>query len=162
MDDICHSGAGMIVPLDRAPMSFHESGEPTGDVSLSALFVVNEADTIQNIALHLCRGYVPGGRKICSCRDKERRRESHKSALSSQKRKTEADGFISPSLSMILTACGNAYTTKEGIHMVPVNTLRAERFPFQWCDRKFYINFLTCCKIMYVKVNELEKNSFRL
>jgi len=29
-----------------------------------------------------------------------------------------------PSLMMIITACGDAYTTKEGIHVVPINMLR--------------------------------------
>ncbi len=46
------------------------------------------------------------------------------STLSSLKRKIDADGLAAPTFSMILTACGNAYTTKEGIHIVPVNTLR--------------------------------------
>ena len=82
------------------------------------------------------------------------------STLSSLKRKIEADGFISPSLSMILTACSNAYTAKEGIHMVPVNKLRDRgRYPFQWCDRKFYINFLTCCKMKYVKAKWTENEA---
>lgn len=29
-----------------------------------------------------------------------------------------------PAFSMILTACGNAYTTKDGIHVVPINMLK--------------------------------------
>lgn len=37
--------------------------------------------------------------------------------------KIKKDGQNPPSFLMILTAVGNAYTTKDGIHVVPVNTL---------------------------------------
>ncbi len=74
-DDIYHSGAGRIVTLHMDPMSLYESGESTGEVSLSALFdnpeeklfVVNEGYTLQDTAFYLCRGGWPlsvlGGRE---------------------------------------------------------------------------------------------------
>lgn len=37
--------------------------------------------------------------------------------------KIKKDGQNPPSFLMILTAVGNAYTTKDGIHVVPINTL---------------------------------------
>ncbi len=46
------------------------------------------------------------------------------STLSSIRNKMRADKLSEPSFSMIITACGNAYTTDEGIHVVPINMLR--------------------------------------
>ena len=37
-----------------------------------------------------------------------------------------------PSFLMILTACGNAYTTKEGIHIVPINMLKDQLYSIKW------------------------------
>ena len=45
--------------------------------------------------------------------------------LTSLKEKIKNDNQKSPSLLMIITACGNAYTTEEGIHIVPINMLKA-------------------------------------
>ena len=47
------------------------------------------------------------------------------STLLSLKRKIEADGQNAPAFLMILTAVGDAYTTAEGIHVVPINMLQA-------------------------------------
>ncbi len=46
------------------------------------------------------------------------------STLSSLRNKIKSDKLPEPSFAMIITACGNAYTTKEGIHIVPVNMLK--------------------------------------
>jgi len=46
------------------------------------------------------------------------------STLTSLKEKIKADKQKPPVFSMIVTACGDAYTTKEGIHIVPVNMLK--------------------------------------
>lgn len=40
------------------------------------------------------------------------------------KNKIKTDNLHEPSFSMIITACGNAYTTDEGIHVVPINLLK--------------------------------------
>ncbi len=44
--------------------------------------------------------------------------------LKSLKNKIKTDNLHEPSFSMIITACGNAYTTEEGIHVVPINLLK--------------------------------------
>ncbi len=44
--------------------------------------------------------------------------------LKSLKNKIKTDNLHEPSFSMIITACGNAYTTDEGIHVVPINLLK--------------------------------------
>lgn len=46
------------------------------------------------------------------------------STLTSLKKKILASNQKEPSFSMIITACGNAWTTEEGIHIVPINMLR--------------------------------------
>ena len=46
------------------------------------------------------------------------------SALSRLKNKIKEDGLAEPAFSMIITACGNAFTTEEGIHVVPINMLK--------------------------------------
>ena len=46
------------------------------------------------------------------------------STLSSLKNKIKTDKLPEPSFEMIITACGNAYTTDTGIHIVPINMLR--------------------------------------
>ncbi len=46
------------------------------------------------------------------------------SKLMQLKKKIEENGQKSPSFLMILTAVGNAYTTEEGVHIVPVNLLK--------------------------------------
>lgn len=46
------------------------------------------------------------------------------STLSSLKNKIKADKLLEPSFLMIITACGNAYTTEEGVHIVPINMLK--------------------------------------
>lgn len=44
--------------------------------------------------------------------------------LTSLYEKIKADGQKEPSFLMIVTACGDAYTTKEGIHVAPINMLK--------------------------------------
>jgi len=44
--------------------------------------------------------------------------------LLSLKRKIVNDKQHEPEFMMIVTATGNAYTTKEGIHVVPINVLK--------------------------------------
>ena len=46
------------------------------------------------------------------------------STLSSLRNKIKIDKLPEPSFEMIITACGNAYTTDTGIHIVPINMLR--------------------------------------
>ncbi len=46
------------------------------------------------------------------------------STLLSLKEKIKTDNQREPEFLMIVTACGNAYTTEEGIHIVPINMLR--------------------------------------
>ena len=46
------------------------------------------------------------------------------STLLSFKEKIKADNQKEPEFLMIVTACGNAYTTEEGVHIVPINMLR--------------------------------------
>lgn len=46
------------------------------------------------------------------------------SALMSLKNKIIHSNQVLPAFSMILTACGNAHTTKEGIHIDPINMLK--------------------------------------
>ena len=46
------------------------------------------------------------------------------STLTSLKNKIINSNQVLPAFCMILTACGNAYTTKEGIHIVPINMLK--------------------------------------
>ena len=46
------------------------------------------------------------------------------STLSSLRNKIKTDKLPEPSFEMIITACGNAYTTDTGIHIVPINMLR--------------------------------------
>lgn len=46
------------------------------------------------------------------------------STLSSLREKIIANKQQEPAFSMIVTACGNAFTTEEGIHIVPINMLR--------------------------------------
>ena len=46
------------------------------------------------------------------------------STLSSLRNKIKADKLPEPSFAMIITACGNAYTTDTGIHIVPINLLK--------------------------------------
>ena len=46
------------------------------------------------------------------------------SNLLSLKRKILTDKQHEPDFMMIITATGNAYTTKEGIHVVPINLLK--------------------------------------
>lgn len=45
--------------------------------------------------------------------------------LTTLQEKIKANKQTEPSFLMIITACGDAYTTKEGIHIVPVNMLKA-------------------------------------
>ena len=45
--------------------------------------------------------------------------------LKSLKDKILTDNQNPPAFSMIVTACGNAYTTEEGVHIVPINMLKA-------------------------------------
>ena len=46
------------------------------------------------------------------------------STLLSLRRKIQAAKQNAPEILMIITACGDAYTTEEGIHIVPINMLR--------------------------------------
>ena len=46
------------------------------------------------------------------------------STLSSLRHKIKTDKLPEPSFEMIITACGNAYTTDTGIHIVPINMLK--------------------------------------
>ena len=46
------------------------------------------------------------------------------STLSSLRKKIKTDKLPEPSFEMIITACGKAYTTDTGIHIVPINMLR--------------------------------------
>jgi uncharacterized protein len=46
------------------------------------------------------------------------------STLSSLRNKIKTDKLPEPSFEMIITACGNAYTTDTGIHIVPINMLK--------------------------------------
>ena len=46
-------------------------------------------------------------------------------SLKSLQNKIRADKQNPPAFAMILTAAGDAYTTAEGIHVVPINKLRA-------------------------------------
>ena len=46
------------------------------------------------------------------------------STLSSLRKKIKTDKLPEPSFEMIITACGNAYTTDTGIHIVPINMLK--------------------------------------
>ena len=46
------------------------------------------------------------------------------STLTSLKNKILDPNQLMPSFCMILTAVGDAYTTKEGIHIVPINMLK--------------------------------------
>lgn len=48
-----------------------------------------------------------------------------KKTLTLLKNKILEDGQREPEFSMIVTACGDSYTTEEGIHIVPINMLRA-------------------------------------
>lgn len=47
------------------------------------------------------------------------------STLNSLKRKIDSSGQKTPSFCMILTAVGNAYTLENGIHVAPINALKA-------------------------------------
>lgn len=44
--------------------------------------------------------------------------------LTNLRSKIRANQQIEPTFSMIITACGDAYTTKEGIHVVPINMMK--------------------------------------
>ena len=63
---ISHSGIGRISSLTMRPMSLFESGESTGDISISSLFEnqldISGASTLdlESIAFLLCRGGWPG------------------------------------------------------------------------------------------------------
>ena len=46
------------------------------------------------------------------------------SALNNLNNKIKANNQKEPSFSMIITASGDAYTTKEGVHIVPINMLK--------------------------------------
>lgn len=46
------------------------------------------------------------------------------STLSSLRNKIKSDKLPEPAFAMIITACGNAYTTDTGIHIVPINLLK--------------------------------------
>ncbi len=65
MSQVSHSGIGRISRLVMRPMSLYESGESTGEVSLSALFEPNgealgkAALDIQQLAFAACRGGWP-------------------------------------------------------------------------------------------------------
>lgn len=59
-----HSGTGRFAWLTMRPMSLFESGESTGDVSLSALFAGTEVSGMSNLSLEdiaylICRGGWP-------------------------------------------------------------------------------------------------------
>ncbi len=62
---ITHTGTGRISRLRMRPMSLWESGDSTGEVSLSALFAgkklraVSAALTLEQLAFLLCRGGWP-------------------------------------------------------------------------------------------------------
>jgi len=64
---IVHSGAGRIAKISMRPMSLYESGESSGDYSLSSLFfneqepfIINENNiSLENIAHYICRGGWP-------------------------------------------------------------------------------------------------------
>jgi predicted AAA+ superfamily ATPase len=64
-DAVTHSGAGRIAKIHMRPMSLYESGESSGDISLSALFegeFKTKAVTtdLRDIAKYICRGGWPG------------------------------------------------------------------------------------------------------
>ncbi|MDR1953951.1 MAG: AAA family ATPase, partial [Clostridiales Family XIII bacterium] len=64
-DTVTHSGAGRIARIRMRPMSLYESGESSGDVSLSGLFNgefrPNAVSTdLREIAGFVCRGGWPG------------------------------------------------------------------------------------------------------
>ncbi|MDO4309556.1 MAG: DUF4143 domain-containing protein [Prevotella sp.] len=65
MDDINHSGAGRFAWLTMRPMSLFESGESTGEVSLTELFNGPQEIlgfnklTLENMARLICRGGWP-------------------------------------------------------------------------------------------------------
>ena len=46
------------------------------------------------------------------------------STLTALKNRIKQNNQKEPAFSMIVTACGDAYTTKEGIHVVPINMLK--------------------------------------
>lgn len=46
------------------------------------------------------------------------------STLTALKNRIKQNNQKEPAFSMIVTACGDAYTTKEGIHIVPINMLK--------------------------------------
>jgi predicted AAA+ superfamily ATPase len=66
LDDIIHSGAGRFARLIMRPMSLWESGESSGEVSLSELFNAPEqiegtnSLDIEDMAYLICRGGWPG------------------------------------------------------------------------------------------------------
>ncbi len=68
--EIAHSGTGRFTWLTMRPMSLFESGDSSGDVSLSALFDGNdEIDGVSSISLDrlsflVCRGGWPGTLKM--------------------------------------------------------------------------------------------------
>ena len=65
MSDVIHSGTGRIGWLKMRPMSLWESGDSTGDVSLSELFKAPESisglssNSLEDIAFVACRGGWP-------------------------------------------------------------------------------------------------------
>lgn len=67
---VYHSGTGRFAWMMMRPMSLWESGESTGEVSLSALFVGEEPDayqgklTLDDVAYLTCRGGWPGALQL--------------------------------------------------------------------------------------------------
>lgn len=64
-DKVTHSGAGRIARLRMRPMSLYESGESSGDISLSGLFEGEfkpgaVSTDLHDLAKFICRGGWPG------------------------------------------------------------------------------------------------------
>ena len=66
MDQVHHTGTGRFAWIKMRPMSLYESGESSGDISLSALFssldeplFAESNSTLEDIAFLICRGGWP-------------------------------------------------------------------------------------------------------
>ncbi len=64
LDESAHTGTGRIVRMKMRPMSLYESGESSGEVSLSAIFAgetvqATDNHTLNEIAFYTCRGGWP-------------------------------------------------------------------------------------------------------
>lgn len=65
--DIYHSGSGRMVTIKMRPMSLYETGESSGQISISGLFkgeykklsIINEGHNLLDTAFYICRGGWP-------------------------------------------------------------------------------------------------------